>query len=234
MQVICPTCQQIVPANNIELSNGLAKCDACAQIFPFQDLTPQPQEQDLGRRRTRIPQPENILVEHQGDELVLNWRWFSPVTAIFMTFFTIAWNVFLIFWYSMVLTSPETPWLMVVFPLGHVAVGIGLLYYTLGLFVNRTLIRVSRQHLALRHQPLFWTGQCDLPSKNITQLFCRRKVYHTKNGTRVAYLVYVIMKNHKEHKLVEVSDPDHAQYIEQQIEKKLGLVDQSIDGEMAV
>lgn len=234
MQVRCPSCQQVVPANNIELSNGLAKCDDCAQIFPIEDLLGELHDEVLGRKRPTIPQPENMLVENQGEELVLNWPWFSLATTLFFTCFTVTWNGFLFFWYATALSSNNTPVVMIVFPLGHVAAGIGLAYYTLALYLNRTIVRASGKHIHMAHHPLPWPGQRTLKSKDITQLFCRKKVYHTKNGTQVAYQVYAILKNRKEQKLVEVSDPEQAQYIEQQIEKKLGLVDRQVEGEMAL
>jgi hypothetical protein len=42
-----------------------------------------------------------------------SWRWFTP-SVIFLVFFCIAWDSFLIFWYSMAFNSKHVPWIAVV------------------------------------------------------------------------------------------------------------------------
>ena len=56
-----------------------------------------------------------------------------------------------------------TPLIAFLLPIAHVAVGVGLTYYTLTRLMNRTRIEVSRDELTIRHGPLPWRGNMDAP-----------------------------------------------------------------------
>ena len=70
-----------------------------------------------------LPDKMEIVRRSNGIEIVR--RWFGP-QVIFMTLFAVAWDVFLVFWYSMAGGSGNL--MMLLFPLIHVAVGIGITY----------------------------------------------------------------------------------------------------------
>jgi len=98
------------------------------------------------------PRPKEVSLQKQGDRLELSWRWFSW-KYLPLVFFCVAWDSFLCFWYSMAF-STSAPWIMIVFPIAHVAVGVGLTYYTLAGFLNRSQVILDRTSFSVTHGPL--------------------------------------------------------------------------------
>lgn len=171
--IVCTACGKRVPSRDVDLGSKLAKCE-CGEVF---DITAQAR----GRpdRRELVP-PPGLTVEVEGVPLseesyrtaggpggrrVLTRRWFAP-RAIFLAFFCVAWDSFLVFWYAMAFgllgTGPtEVSVIMVVFPIAHVAVGVGLTYFTVALLLNRTTIVLDGPRAQVRHAPLPWPGSLE-------------------------------------------------------------------------
>lgn len=176
--------------------------------------------------------PRNIAFVEEFGQLVLRRRWFSPV-AFFMVFFCVLWDGFLFFWYGVALAQDDPPLMMVVFPILHVAAGVGLTYWTLCLFVNRTEIRVDTNTLEVRHRPLPWPGQRKISVHKIRQPFVKEKISHTKNGgVNITYQVQAILEDSSAVTLVRgLPNREEARYLESKLEEILGIEDESVDGE---
>lgn len=84
--------------------------------------------------------------------LAVQWRWFVP-QAIFAVFFALAWDAFLVFWYWMAFTKGG-PWVMFVFPLAHVAVGVAVTYGALSKLLNSTIVTVDAKELRSATAPI--------------------------------------------------------------------------------
>ena len=66
----------------------------------------------------------------------------------------------------------------------------------------------------------------------VEQLFCREKISRGKNGTTTTYQLEAVLEGNRRETLVkDLSDPDHALYIEQQLERHLRLPDVPVAGE---
>ena len=185
MKVYCPDCGAQIPAEDLDLQTLLARCRKCDSVFSFADAA----RAEMGRAALRVagpeaaaevPRPPRIRVEEGPATWVARWRWFSPV-VLFMVLFCIAWDGFLVFWYSMAFAT-HGPWLMVVFPVLHVAVGISLTYGSLATLLNSTTIRVSRGELEVHSGPLPWIGNRTLPAVRVKQVFSRVAYTHNYNG----------------------------------------------------
>ena len=110
---------------------------------------------------------KKLEVYQDRDRLEITLKWFTPI-ALFLLFFTVIWNAFLVFWYSMAISGGA--WIMVLFPILHVAVGVYLTYYTLCLFFNKTFIDISGDYLTIRHTPIpWWKGNRRIPVNAIEQ-----------------------------------------------------------------
>src|SRR5205807_2484679 len=72
------------------------------QVFRFTDqLAPLPQgEWQVSRPKGRIPRPDGIVVVDDGEWRRIVQRWFFA-KILFLVFFCIAWDSFLVFWISM-------------------------------------------------------------------------------------------------------------------------------------
>ena len=173
-----------------------------------------------------------------GQQLIIRLRWWQW-TALFLIFFCIAWDSFLVFWYSMAFGAPMhgaggVRWIMVVFPIAHVAVGVGLTYFALTMLVNRTIVTVDITHLSVRHGPLPWAGNRDLVTADIAQFFCKEKMAQGKNGASCTYSVQVRLRDGTARQLLSgIGDEDDALFIEQALERWLGLKDEPVAGEVS-
>lgn len=229
MQLQCRVCGAEIPAEDINLDRALAKCRACNSVFAFSVKA----EDAAPALRAPVPLPSGLRVDDTGLNFRIVRRWFSA-KFLFLVFFCIAWDSFLVFWYSIAFGSDKTPWVMIVFPVAHVAVGIGLTYFTLAGIVNRTFVEVMSGHLIVRHGPLPWRGNHAVPTMDLDQLYVTEHVSHSRNGgSSVAYQLNARLRTRRTIKLLSgLEEADQALFIEQQLERHLGIEDRPVGGEL--
>jgi hypothetical protein len=176
------------------------------------------------------PRPKEVTLQKQGDRLELSWRWFSW-KFLPLAFFCVAWDSFLCFWYSIAFTS-GAPWIMIVFPVAHLAVGAGLTYYTLAGFLNRSQLVVDRSTFSVSHGPLPWLGSLRVPITQVEQLYCKEKPGKKNSGP--TYQLSVILKDgRKKDLLSNLDSPEIGFYIEHQIENWLKIPNRPVRGEIS-
>ena len=231
MQLHCPSCGTLIPASDINLDRALAKCQACNAVLDLEEELRR--QSKVKKTRPRIPQAPGILLEDTGQGMRLSYRWFSPL-FIFLAFFCFAWDSFLVFWYSIVFfANGPWIWIMAAFPVLHLAVGVGLTYYTLAGFLNSTVLDVGQEELRVRHGPLPWRGNRTLPTQNIEQLYCQKKFTQTNENQSCWYSVHAVLKGGRQVPLLTgLQDRERALFIEQIVEEYLGLEDQPVGGEL--
>lgn len=231
-QVRCPSCGTAIRGEDMNLTHMAARCTTCDALLDLRDHA-----SGLGAAGTSatsapipMPMPPGIQVHSNARELRMVLRWFSPM-YIFMAFFATMWLGFLALWYAATWGGPV---LVQVFPLLHVAVGIGLAYTAVAGFVNSTTVLVERGHVSVRHAPLPWTGSRELPAANVEQLYCQEHVTHSRNGgSTVRYSVQAVSKDGRKIKLISgLTERDQALFIEQQVEGFLGITDRRVTSEM--
>lgn len=176
------------------------------------------------------PQPKEVTLQKQGDRLEISWRWFSW-KFLPLAFFCVAWDGFLCFWYSIAF-STGAPWIMIVFPVAHLAVGVGLTYYTLAGFFNHSQLVVDRDNFSVSHGPLPWLGSLSVPVTQVRQLYCKEKPGKENSGP--TYQLSVILEDGRKKDLLSNLDtPEIGFYIEHQIENRLNIQDQPVRGELS-
>lgn len=186
--------------------------------------------------RAAVPMPPRFTVE-QGASLKITWRWFGP-QFLFLVFFCVFWDGFLVFWYAAAFgmaatgsASGSAP--MLLFPLLHVGVGIGLSYYTICGFVNSTVIEAGSGRLSVKHGPLPWRGNIDIDSSQFEQLCSEEMVHRGKNGVTRTYDVSAVDRDGVWRKLVKgLPEPAQALFLEQALESHLSIVDRPAGGEL--
>lgn len=166
--------------------------------------------------------------------MAIEFKWFTP-TAFFYLFFTIAWNAFLAFWYSMAIGG-GAPFIFIIFPVIHVAVGIYLSYFTLCQFVNKTNIEIDESYLTIRHSPVpWWRGNVEIPTPRIDQLYVKENKSEGKNGTSYSYALRARLIDDTDREILAVQGVENAQMlqIEEQLERFIGIADRPVKGEYA-
>jgi hypothetical protein len=231
-QVRCPSCGTAIRGEDMNLAHMSARCTTCDALLDLRDHAAALGLADASATSAPMPMPmpPGIQVHSNARELRMVLRWFSPM-YIFMAFFALMWLGFLALWYA---AARGGPVLFQVFPLLHVAVGIGLAYAAAAGFVNSTTILVERGHLSVRHSPLPWKGNREIPATSLEQLYCQEHVTRSRNGgTTVRYSVQAVGKDGRKVTLVSgLGDRDYALFIEHQVEKTLGITDRRVTSEM--
>jgi hypothetical protein len=245
VDVSCKRCQAAIGAEDVNVARMVAKCRACNAVFDFSDQLGSEGAPEA-RPRGKVPLPERMMVVHGGEtalagyrsaanapgDVAISWRWFRPSQHVFMLFFAICWNAFLVFWYTTAVTSGG-PWLMYVFPLVHVAVGVSIGYGALTGLLNKTTVVVSGGELIVRHGPLPWRGNHRIPAAEIEQLYAVANEQRNKNGVSHTYDVKAVMKGGRELGLItKLPESAQALYLEQELERALGISDARIAGEL--
>jgi hypothetical protein len=177
------------------------------------------------------PIPEHITMEQTAGGLLFSYRWFTW-GFIFLALFAVFWDGFLVFWYS-IAASQDAPLVMLLFPILHVLVGIGITYYALAGFYNKTHVLVGEGKVTIRHLPLPWPGSKTLQASDLTQLYSQERVIRTRNGTQLKYQLNAIDRNNKKITLLgNLTAPDQVRFLEHKIEEYLGIRDLPVEGEM--
>lgn len=179
---------------------------------------------------------KKIAVYEDDENMEISLTWYSPM-AFFFLFFTLAWNAFLVLWYSIAIGG-DAPLIMSLFPIIHVGVGVYLAYYTFCLFFNKTFIHITGGHLHVLHQPIPWIkGNKKFDISEFDQIYVKEKVSTNKEGnTNYSYSLRARLKNNKDVVLLNLPNLEshEAQSIEEQIEKHLGIIDAPVKGEYGV
>lgn len=172
--------------------------------------------------------PEGMEVNRDPRYLQIRRRWYHPLYW-FLAVFALFWNLFLVGFYSNM--GSDAPLMAKLFPLLHVGVGIGISYYALAGFLNRTDIFVSLATIEIKHSPLPWPGKLRLKATDLKQLYSKEKVRHHRNSTSVSYEVHALNKSGSSKKLLSGLDSsEQALFIESEIEKYLKIKDQPVKG----
>jgi hypothetical protein len=183
-----------------------------------------------------LPRPAKMQVEELGRAWSVSWRWFSP-QYIFLAFFCCVWDGFLMVWYATALHThlgTGVSLIAILFPVLHVAVGVWLTYTTLCGFFNTTCVSLDAQELSISHGPLPWAG-LRMQRSVFRQLYCKQVVSNnSKDSTSTTYNLMAVLNNGEERKLLgSLNDVAEARFLEQQLERRLGIVDQEVVGEVA-
>jgi hypothetical protein len=248
MSLHCPACATAIPPSGVNIDRMVATCPSCAEVFRFEA-----QVGSKRRKRARIPRPASITVSGdapaEGDRtdpqpayrraassstpgaLVLRRRWFSP-TVIFMLFFAIFWDGFLVFWYSNALERSSPDPITLAVPLLHVAAGVFVTYSALTGLFNHSEIMVRDGTLSVRHGPLPWPGNIALATSELRQLFVRQRVHRGKNGTSTTYALCADVGGIARDLLRSLRSQDEARYLEQTIEAHLSIEDDPSAGDV--
>lgn len=238
MQLHCPHCGVAIPVADVDVATGTAKCRKCDELFSFSPRG----DPSLGVRRPPPPEPalvpraERFRIEDAAGMRVITWRWINW-SYLQRALFCVVWDSCLIFWYGLVSRVPATSGeriMAVVFPLGHLAIGLGMTYTTIAGFFNSTQVTIGRSRLTIAHQPLPWPGNRSVDAAAIAQLFVGRTEsnFHTSGIPRLQYHVSAMMRDGSKIRLITgFKEIGEAKFLEQEIENFLHIAPQAVVGE---
>jgi len=174
--------------------------------------------------------PRNTTAERDGADLTITWRWFKLLYLAAVAF-AIVWNAGVMgFWQTAL--SPGTSLVDRLPALPFVAAGVFLVYVALTGLLNSTRLTANDDRLTVRHGPIPAPGGRTIRTSDIRQLFCTKRTRHSRNAHPVTtYRVRVTLKDGRTRTLLwALDDFDRALFIEEQIEKHLGIEDRHVRG----
>ncbi|MEO0561008.1 MAG: hypothetical protein AAF125_02770 [Chloroflexota bacterium] len=235
----CPNCSEVVPADNVNEDRLVAICPTCDHIFKFNvagQVVPtkiegsapeKPKSKQKGKPVAAHPS-RSLEVEddmHTGG-VIIRRRYGKGAQLGFLTFFTIFWNGFLVLWFWSAFASGAYSFAM--FGSLHLAVGIGLAYYVLATRFNVTTLTADAQQVRVMTTPIFRHVPREFEAGNIEQVFVKRL-----NGKSNQYHVMVQTASDAEPQLLlhNVHSYQDALFVEQEVERLMGIVDERVPGE---
>lgn len=164
--------------------------------------------------------PEGLDVIESMTGTTVRLRWFTWM-VIPMLLFAIAWDGFLVFWYSIAFKSPNAPLLMKLFPLGHVLIGISMTYYAIASLFNKTDVRLNPSYVEVASGPFPWLGNKRFMASDVRQLVVRQG---RANRGSVSFKVMYAGDDRKEKKLVSgINRIEQAEFIASMTREALGI-----------
>jgi hypothetical protein len=224
VELKCNNCGSQLKPEDISPQLSAARCHHCNALFALPHLAG-------GRTipRPDVALPRGMKIEERMDGLTITRSWMDASTW-FLLFFAVFWNGFMIVWN--VISLSQGVWIMSVFGLLHTGVGLFLIYLVLAKFLNSTTVKVTFDAVESRSGPIPWMGNKSIPKSEVEQLYCSEEVKRTKNGTSVTYDVLAVLKGNRRQTLTKgINHHDQALFIEQQLERHLGLQDIPVTGE---
>ena len=217
--ITCKNCSKEIPSQDADQEHHLIICPACKAVFKVTDkgntlvpVNPPPRGLPIG---TSIEVVDNELIithrklrlTHIGLSIVV-----FPLLFFGLFFSDLATAEFLF--------NPLT-WMV-----------FGLAYYALTGYVNRTVVYVNPKLLRVRHGPLLPRRNSQIKVKDIKQLYVKQHVQRTKKGSTTTYQLYVTNRNGQKTELASGLDsPEQALFLEQEVERYLGIEDKPVPGE---
>jgi hypothetical protein len=232
LQIHCRYCAAEIPAGNINLDKLMAKCANCSAVFSIAgELGLAAGEKKSSKRvMSSVPMPKYVSLEESFGELKILRKWFSMYQAP-LVFFAVIWNGFLLFWYTIALSTGQTQ--MALFGLLHLAAGLFLIYTVATNFINATLITVNPQTLDIKHGPIPAWGNKTLNPSDIAQIYCKEIITRSRRSQTITYEVAAIMHDQRRETLLTgLYNAEQALYIEQEVERFLGIANEDVPGEM--
>lgn len=231
----CPNCSHFISAIDINIDKGMAKCHQCNHVFTFSDdLKTRIRQVDFPEPGTLIPNGLEVLRLREELEIDVNWYRSANRSGLrFLMFFTAVWNLILLPFVLIGIFGGELQILL--FTSLHLAVGLGLIYYLARIFLNTSKISVNSRLIRLETGPLRvpWYQPREISRGDLRQLYVTKYVTSRTNGRpNYAYALYAVLHNGQKIKLLGQMNLETQLYLEQEIEKFLGIRDASVPDEV--
>ena len=228
--MICRNCGAGLEADGIDTSLGIITCSHCGSLHDIPD--DKPGNTTVSETVKPVKKPQRIPLELPGKFKVkrasggLEVTW--PTGGIFQAVvISIIAGVF-----AYVALTSGLPILLIA--------TVGLFYFAAGQAFNEHRIRVDGARLEVTQGPVPWKGSKKLDASDIVQLYAtehKRRTQSGKGGSqRVSiHKYYRLSANTRTNGRVSIlgglGDPRQALWLEQEIERVLGIADKPVAGE---
>ena len=222
-KINCPSCDTEVSADNLNIDKGVAKCGGCHAIFSIEkEVENVKKEPEKVKVKQEYLRPEGIDLFYFNDELNIamkqNPHWIDITGGFLLPLFA---AMFIFFYFI----GTKVPGIL------PIALTIPALYFMYRLFQyhkSKTYIDISNNKITIRHRPNNFKKDQEFDTRDIDQLYLQ----NDPNGTGKIIINMVINSaaGQKHRRLIAIPHGhlSRAKYLEQEIEKYLGIEDRKV------
>ncbi len=216
-KVNCPSCAEAITADQINLENSAAKCGSCHVIFSIEE------EMAAIKVKEEIKQeyfrPEGInLFYYKGEMEISLDGYVNQWDAAGLMLFLGALGIGLLLYFDKNMS--------VLIPLISL---LGSLLFTFRLInykKNRIFIDINDASLSVKHRPNNLVKDVSFPAEDIDQVYIKQSA--TQGGYFELQAIINGSQGQYHQKLLTVNTLTKAKYLEQEIEKYLGIEDRKV------
>ncbi|MFK8009304.1 MAG: IBR domain-containing protein [Saprospiraceae bacterium] len=217
-RIKCPSCDSVIPADNLNINDKIAKCNSCDIVFPFHenisDLL------SLTKPKQEVIRPEGIEIFEYQDELELTIHQpitlFDVIPLIIISFITFLLTI-AFFTKGIPIYVPMISWTLAMFPI----------YNLFQRKHHKIYFNIDEEYLHIKWRPKKWTRDRKFHIKDIDQIYVK-----TIHGHNSLYMITNGPEGQKHTKLfTQIMSLSKARYLEQEIEKHLGVADREVPEE---
>ena len=229
-KVNCPSCAETIPGEHLNIQTNIAKCNSCDIIFSISEQVENLSHQnDISQD---ILRPEGVELTHFQDDLDISvdQPWGTP-EMIFISLFPL----FVIMITSIIIERFPAPAPLFIkgFVIGFWIISIiGYIAYFFIRKKHKTYIHIDDQDLHIEHRPKKFRKDKKYAIEDIDQVYI--KSITSSSGTK-GVGIFMLVNDVKGQKKVElinsVNSRTKAKYIEQEIERHLGIKDRRVPDE---
>lgn len=211
-KLTCPACEAPIPADNMNIHDKIGKCGSCDALFPFHEEVLNFTNQPVAKQE--VIRPEGIDLFHFQDELDVTVQ--QPMNGLDGFMWVMAAVFFLVLEIYLISGKMSIWWVVgfSIFP-----------FYSLINYLNRSkhkvYLNIDDNTLSIKWRPKKFVKDKVFDVHDIDQIYVNKL-----NG------VSMIINSHEGQKhvklLPKLSSPSKAKYLEQEIEKHLGITDREV------
>lgn len=220
----CDACATTYEVDDVDLTLGVAHCSQCGLVS---ELRTRVRAQD----RPAVPMPHSSRWQVEREEplrLVLLWRGWS---IVFLLFFAVFWNGAIAFMLAGIVATDGLLAALPMVAIPHVWIGAFLGYYVLASLLNTTELTLDDERLVVRHGPMPWFGNRDIPVPEIDQLYVERSGVRVNKQPR--WNLCAMGTDGVGRPVVRLLTTEaEGRWLEDRIEKALAIEDRPVVGEV--
>lgn len=208
----CPACEAPIPAGNMNINDKIGKCSSCDALFPFhEEVLAFSNKQTI---KQEVIRPEGIDIFHFQEEMEITLQ--QPMSGFDGFMGVMAAVFFLVVEIYFLSGKMSFSWIAIfsIFP-------IYMLYYYLNRSKNKIYLSIDDTTLAIKWRPKKFIKDKAYNIHDIDQIYVNKL-----NG------LSMIVNGHEGQKHIKLlptlSSLSKAKYLEQEIEKHLGIIDREV------
>lgn len=218
-KICCPSCETDVPADNLNINDKIAKCGSCHIVFPFHhevaDLM------DVRKAKQEVIRPEGIDMFYYKDELDITIQQPLLVVEGMVAGFVPVFAAMFIAIYFLKGTIP------LALPLVTTLISIASWINLFARRYHKVHIAMDDRHLSIIRRPRKFIKDQHYRINDIDQIYVKGPA-----GMTSVYMIVNSVQGQKHVKLISSVDSlSKARFIEQEIERHLGIPDRRIPEE---